>query len=532
VLRTASIFGEVFWPTAVASLLGGGAECGALVDRLVQQEALVRRPESRFPGEPELAFRHALLAEGAYAMLTEEDRVRGHRLAGEWLEQRGEGALRVLAEHFERGREPARAASLYHRAAEQAGRWGDLETAIACARRGLACAPPDELRLALLTVLWASHLWTRDLANRDIRSDAEQMMRLATPGSGAWARGALLKLFAVLAVRDLEEFTAMLDDVRSVEPLADAATAVADALSQGITYLVVSGHAEIARSFLGWLEAIVEPVRERDPRARGLLHLTRSLCSVWGGDPWSGLRWAEAALESFQQGGAPLDIAHAHLQMAWSLWFLGAFAQAERVLREAPPCAGEEILAAHRSLYLAAVLLEKGALEDARLVVEGMIEVGRARRAAMLEGLGRKMLAETLYLQGAVEAAEREALTAREQLASMPNMQTPLITLLAAIRLAQGRVAEALAAANEAMARYEALAMFGCKGSQVRLVHAEVLMAAGDREAALAAMAEARARLLESAEKIGDPELRRSFLEDIRENARTLALARAWLGEA
>ncbi|WP_437307228.1 hypothetical protein [Sorangium sp. So ce388] len=32
--------------------------------------------------------------------------------------------------------------------------------------------------------------------------------------------------------------------------------------------------------------------------------------------------------------------------------------------------------------------------------------------------------------------------------------------------------------------------------------------------------------------KIGDPELRRTFLEDIREHALTLELARAWLGEA
>ncbi|WP_437940975.1 hypothetical protein [Sorangium sp. So ce341] len=57
-------------------------------------------------------------------------------------------------------------------------------------------------------------------------------------------------------------------------------------------------------------------------------------------------------------------------------------------------------------------------------------------------------------------------------------------------------------------------------------------IAAGDQRRALAAIAEARARLLASAAKIGDPELRRSFLDDVREHARTLELARAWLGEA
>jgi gamma-glutamyltranspeptidase/glutathione hydrolase len=45
------------------------------------------------------------------------------------------------------------------------------------------------------------------------------------------------------------------------------------------------------------------------------------------------------------------------------------------------------------------------------------------------------------------------------------------------------------------------------------------------------AIADARARLLTTAGRIGDPAYRRSFLEDVPENARTLALAHAWLGE-
>ncbi len=93
---------------------------GEWVAKLAEQEMLIVRPESRFPGERELVFRHALLREGAYAMLTEEDRRLGHRLAGEWLEQHGEGDPMALAGHFERGGDGARAASFYLRAAEQA----------------------------------------------------------------------------------------------------------------------------------------------------------------------------------------------------------------------------------------------------------------------------------------------------------------------------------------------------------------------------------------------------------------------------
>ena len=91
VLRAASVFGEVCWAGGVSALQGGATHdrpVSEWLSSLVEQEVLVERPQGRFPGERELAFRHALLREGAYAMLTQEDRTLGHRLAGEWLEQR------------------------------------------------------------------------------------------------------------------------------------------------------------------------------------------------------------------------------------------------------------------------------------------------------------------------------------------------------------------------------------------------------------------------------------------------------------
>jgi hypothetical protein len=61
-------------------------------------------------------------------------------------------------------------------------------------------------------------------------------------------------------------------------------------------------------------------------------------------------------------------------------------------------------------------------------------------------------------------------------------------------------------------------------------MHAEALHAAGQQERARAAIATARDRLLANAEKIGDPTYRKSFLENVPENARTVELAREWLG--
>src|SRR5262245_55819584 len=57
-LRAASVFSETFWQSAVSGLAGGATE--DLLAMLVDREMIVRRLSSRFPGEREYAFRHAL----------------------------------------------------------------------------------------------------------------------------------------------------------------------------------------------------------------------------------------------------------------------------------------------------------------------------------------------------------------------------------------------------------------------------------------------------------------------------------------
>jgi len=66
----------------------------------------------------------------------------------------------VLAEHFERGGEPERAAAWFRRAAEQALGGNDLQAVIERAGRGLACAKEDDTEVAILKLLLAeAHNW-------------------------------------------------------------------------------------------------------------------------------------------------------------------------------------------------------------------------------------------------------------------------------------------------------------------------------------------------------------------------------------
>jgi hypothetical protein len=109
----------VFWPRAVEVLLGGAASAESWGKLLAGRDLVVRRPSSRFVGEVELAFRHTLVREAAYAALTAGDRTLGHRLAGTWLEEHGETDALLLAQHFDLGGDPERASVHHERASRR-----------------------------------------------------------------------------------------------------------------------------------------------------------------------------------------------------------------------------------------------------------------------------------------------------------------------------------------------------------------------------------------------------------------------------
>src|SRR5262249_2744624 len=82
-------------------------------------------------------------------------------------------------------------------------------------------------------------------------------------------------------------------------------------------------------------------------------------------------------------------------------------------------------------------------------------------------------------------------------------------------------------------ARALLLELGALEGSEelVRLVYAESLAAKGKRDEARVAIADARERMMERANRISSPRLRASFLA-VRECARTLELAATWLDHA
>jgi hypothetical protein len=531
VLRAASVFGEVCWEGGVAVLLGDVMVPAAVAEwlaMLLEQELLVARPDSRFPGERELAFRHALLREGAYATLTADDERVAHRLAGDWLEQRGEGNPMVLAGHFERGEERMRAAGHYLRAAHQAHLILDCETAMARTALGLACAPSAELRIALLGLRCEVSQAVQQMQMDEV----EELLRLAPRGSFHWGQAMLAYNHGMLLAGRFEELLASIEGLRDVTPAPGAAGTTSLALLTGTIILDMFGLVPRGTALEQTFHAMIRARGDQEPFARVWWHTAMGTRASYAhDDPWAGLEHGSALQSIFDALGGELIFITMEVLRGMNQWYLGALAPAAQTL-EAIPVADVVMGMASslRRFHLSWVYADRGALPEARALAAQLAESGHGHHNPVEEARGRWVLAEALRRDGDLDGADREIQVALAL--AVPLEQPGMLATVSAIRLAQGRAADALAAAEDAMAR--CAAMGGCgmfRGAFVRLAHAEALHATGAHDAAGRALADARARLLAIADRIADPDHRASFLERVPENARTLALAAAWPGD-
>lgn len=533
VLRGASLYGEVFWRSAAVALLGGMRTNQALdwLMLLVQREVLVRRPESRFPGEEEFAFRHALLREGAYALLTEEDRVLGHRLAGEWLEKHGEGDALALAEHFEKGRELERAASHYVRAAERAAEAGDTEAILFCTERGLnCCSPGSELRGALLSLKAGVHVGREQYP--ETVSLAAEALDLLPAGSRRWYM-TFHHLFPAVA---LSQPVAFMDSARrflDVTPSPEARGEYIRSASWLFAMLEVTGTKDIASSLFSRIRQESTHLEPNDSSVWAYVHgCDASHFHLAEGAPWSCMRANAEAVRHAEQAEQWSQRCIVGTFHGKALTDLGDNAGAEAALRENLKVAerlGEAMPLAYARAYFArnqaiALPLERldEAVELARVTIAG--------KNRSLLGPAHGALAEVALRRGDLKTAEAESRAACEWVKPFPTYSWDVVALRVRILLAMGRVPEALSLSEETLRQFERIGMTGQGEIDLRLAVAEAREAAGQSEACREMLQLTLPRLRVRVEDIPSAEARARYLTQVRTNARLLELAREKLG--
>ena len=196
VVQGASVFGDVFWLEGVAALVGEPpAALEPIIAALVEHEAVAESDSPRLAGVRELVFRHTLLRGAAYATLSDQDRIRGHGIAAEWLQELGED-IEVVALHLLEAGDPSEAAECFARAAEARLARAQADATARCALRALLVgdgSPRAASFVATCIRLLATTLKvTRSLDYREAIVGLERHIR-----TGAVADGAQLVRMAV-----------------------------------------------------------------------------------------------------------------------------------------------------------------------------------------------------------------------------------------------------------------------------------------------------------------------------------------------
>ena len=544
VLRAASVFGETFSRDGVAALLGGERSgVGEALERLSDRE-LVNLAASSIAsdGSPAFAFAHALIREAAYAMLTDDDRALGHRLAAKWLLEHSAPEPVVLAEHFRRGGDARSAAFWYRRAAEQAFKSNDLSGAISRAGLGLAAlgretqgatdAQAGEIRGALALVQAEALRWRGELSRAE--SAGVAALALLVSGSPMWFRAAGQTIVALGSQGKVKELGALIANVRAVEPQLEARDAFLVCLSEGATHLISAGHLAAADALLDEAARLAGYFLDIEPQAWGLVHKARAARAAARGETTRGLEELETAWALFEQAGDQRNACAVRSSIASAYADLGDTGRAIELLREVVANAdrlGLPESAAIGRRDLARVLGWRGESAEAeRLVRQAIVTLG-ARGESREQGLAMCYLAEIVLSMGRFEDAATQAERAAAGLSAAPAERALALALLARARLGRGSIHEASVAAHEAY--YGALESLGTIGeceTVVRLAYAECLLAARDLEAAHLVLLRARERLHLRAAGLGPRCDRNAFCSNVPYNCETLRLAAANLG--
>lgn len=528
VLRAGSVFGEVFWASGVRALLRSQEptlDVDEWLTQLAAREVITSRPSERFGHAREFRFRHALVRDGAYETLTEDDRVLGHRLAGEWLEGQGETDAATLATHFARGRQPGRASRWYRRAAEQALEGNDLEGASAALDNALTTVEAQDERGALLGLRATIRYWQS--AYEDTRAAGVAALDALTEGCADWFTALGFTLVATARLADRPGFDQVFARGRVAQAHPGAAAQQIVALCRGTFQLLFSGRFTEADATLALIDGLVAAAGDLDPLTLAQHRHVTGVRAAMVGNVAGFLPPLEEAVDYFERAGDERNALLERTTLGWCYAEVGAVERAISALRaNLETCraarAPQAITYAKVNLGYA-LSLRADTLEEAAAVLRDAILECEAVQNARLEGWARGHLASVLRARGSHEAERAEAALAVTRLEGSPGLRAWTTAILARAELACGRHDLGLEQAERAMAALVTLGGMLQGESLPPLALAEALLAAGHTQRAREAAADARSRLTTRALRFQDVSQREGFLARA-ENLATVGL--------
>ena len=531
VLLAGAIFGRDFWGGGVRALVGedmSPAELERCLHELVDQEMVQRQPDSRFPNEVEYRFRHALMRDAAYSLVTDTFKAQGHRLAAAWLEKSHEHDPLVLAEHYLKGGDKQRASYLFARAAERLIEQQDAAGGQRWIKAALECEPTGVLRVELKAMDAILAFWLEDFERaytlgRQVRAEL-------TPGSTTWGRimGALM-LMAAQSGRPADMmFLAQI--FLSTTPAPNAVSFYIQAASYLSSMHSFYGQPAQASTVIERMEQVIATAPRTDGMAQGYLHAGRGfLAHFHQPRPWQCLRCAEQGTQAFNDVNRNTNQSVTQTLRGMALVALGDVPAALAAMNEGLANAQRYGLSPainYTQVNLALVLAhspEPAHHPEARQLAQHILKTERSNVLHL--GLARLVVARVNALEGRLPEAEAEARKASEVLVMFAPYQLMARATLCGALLAQQRTQEARTEAEQGLRVLERLGNAGAVSVSAWLALAEVCFAQQDTEAAEHALREALRCVSLRAGDIPEAAARERFLSAVPENARARQLA-------
>lgn len=536
VLCRASIFGERFWRSGLLAIssTNSSEDVDAALQHLAKSELIAVRPHSAHAHDVEFCFRHSLVHEAVYGLLSDAQRLEWHARAGAYLASTDPEDSLAVAEHFTRSSEPHLGTPFFAETARRLLEGGDSQSARRCAERGLACQrdswaehePERHLRGLLLHILARTQYQSLDL---DAALQAgEEALRLLPTGSADWSQ-AFQAQFSVSLIRGQHALLRRLAaQFLAVEPQPAALASYAES---GGTLLMIYSHAgqrAAALATLSRMRAVCRSSAEEDPVVAVWMDLGEfqvfRLLEGAPGPAWvASQRGSAAAAQTRNQSLISLaeyNLAICELELGQT----GAEARLRSAISLLAKTRGENSQA--NALTWLALLLSgrpEHAEEAARLA-EAQLALAKQKKSGVFSGLAQLALSRTYSATHRLRDAEAAALEAMELLEEAPPFQVGSYAQLVQLRLWAGELSAAQQAAEEGLHKLERLGGNGWMDLALRLMAGEVELASGRQERGRAALASALEALRIRAEQIPDPALRACYLSQVPENRRLLAL--------
>jgi tetratricopeptide (TPR) repeat protein len=532
VLRCAAVLGRSFWPDALAAL--GARDVGDALEDLRARELIQVRAESRFSHEPELQFRQTLLRDVAYESIPLSERPRLHLAAAAWLGAHGEQDPATLAQHYERGGDPASAAANFGAAGERAMADHAYEAALGHLSKAieLATSPADRF-MPLAARARAYHRLAR---RGEEAGDLEELERVAEELAvdAAWAEVSALQGEYHLQRGAYDESR------RCFEKASRHARAAEGENGPGETQAML----RLAR--LDWLAGAGEEAkRKAESAAAAAAKLGREDLAAkaihMAGVALVALGDLEAAAARYREALARIRAIGDRYYEVGVLVGYGIVLQQLGQLQAAEEVSRENIAAAERvgdtqalgfawhnfglTLHWAGRTDEALAAEQKGVQVADEVGNPRLRCASfMYQGLFLADRGDPVSLRRALESAEKSAKLSAEL--GFTQIGAAALAIESRALGALGRTEDALRVAQDAAAMLRKLGSIEWGAEEILYDLYLASAASHESERAREALKDAVAKIVEKAGRIRDPDARRTFLASVPYHATIFAAAR------